>query len=63
MITAFRLVSLLGLALTLIPSILFAIDSLSLENVKTSMTIGMLLWLVSAPVVQGLKQKLPDASH
>lgn len=47
-----KIVSWLGLVLTLLPSILFFFDALSLDALKTAMIVGMLLWLVSAPFTQ-----------
>ncbi|MBK1880513.1 hypothetical protein [Pelagicoccus mobilis] len=58
MITTLRTIAWLGLVLTLLPSILFFFDAISLENLKTAMTAGMILWLVFSPLVQKAKTKL-----
>ncbi len=50
-----KIVSYIGLALTIVPSVLFFNDAMSLDAMKTSMTIGMLCWLVAAPLAQRTK--------
>ncbi len=54
--TALRILSRLGLALTIGPAFLFLVDAMSLETVKTTMMLGVALWLVSAPILQRQKQ-------
>ena len=44
--TILNILSLIGLALTLIPSILLLTDSLKANQVTLLMTIGMVLWFV-----------------
>lgn len=44
-----RTVSFLGLALTLVPSILVFLNVVQLEDYKTLMLIGTLLWFLTAP--------------
>jgi hypothetical protein len=58
MIIILRIISYLGLGLTVVPSILFAADAMGHDSMKTAMTIGMVLWLGTAPFVQRAKQKL-----
>ena len=44
-----KIISLVGLALTLIPSILVFTGSIDLDSGKILMFIGTLVWFVSAP--------------
>ncbi|MEX0330715.1 MAG: hypothetical protein AB3N64_04765 [Puniceicoccaceae bacterium] len=46
-----------GLALTILPSILFLTGTLQLATVKIVMLIGTVLWLVAAPMVQKLNKE------
>ncbi|MEX0326774.1 MAG: hypothetical protein AB3N33_11875 [Puniceicoccaceae bacterium] len=48
-----------GLALTVLPSILFLTGTLQLGTVKLVMIIGTVLWLVAAPMVQKLNKEHP----
>ena len=50
MTTWLRLVSYLGLALTLLPSFLVFAGRLSLPTFKTLVLVGTLLWLTTAPL-------------
>ena len=47
--TALKLVSWLGLALTLLPSFFVFTDRLSLETFQAVVLAGSLLWLTTAP--------------
>ncbi len=46
---AARIVSMVALAATILPALLFVADRLSLPEVKTWMTASMVVWYVSAP--------------
>lgn len=54
--TALRILSWLGLALTIGPAFLFLVDAMNLETVKATMILGAALWLASAPILQRQKQ-------
>ena len=47
----------LGLALTLLPAVLFLFDAVTLPTTKGMMVVGMLLWFVSAPITQHIKHE------
>ncbi len=51
-----RILSYVGLLLTVIPSILVFAGSISLELHKQLMTVGMLLWFLTAPFWMNLKE-------
>ncbi|MBK1875334.1 hypothetical protein [Pelagicoccus mobilis] len=42
--TMLRIIGWLGLVLTLVPSLLFLFDAISIESLKLAMTIGMVVW-------------------
>jgi hypothetical protein len=44
-----KLVSLAGLVLSIVPSILFFMDSMDMSSMKLWMGLGMVMWMVSAP--------------
>ena len=48
--TALKIVSFLGLCLTIVPSVLVLKDKIDFELHKTLMIIGMLMWFVTAPL-------------
>jgi hypothetical protein len=56
-----RIISFLGLILTVFPGILVFMGKLSFENYKTWVLIGTLIWFATAPfwINKGL-QKTPD---
>ena len=56
MLIALKILARLGLVLTIIPSILFLLGHMGLEEVKSTMLTGTLFWLVAAPRLQILKQ-------
>ncbi len=47
--TLLKLISCLGLILTVIPSILYFMGNISQETSNDLMALGMILWFVSAP--------------
>jgi len=47
--TLLKLISYLGLILTVIPSILYFMGNISQETSHDLMALGMILWFVSAP--------------
>lgn len=47
-----KTIALLGLALTIIPAFAFLFDGMSLDAVKTTMTIGAVLWFGTSPLLQ-----------
>lgn len=47
--TLIKILSYLGLALTIIPSILVFMEKIEMGTNKNLMAIGMLLWFVTAP--------------
>ena len=55
--TVLRILGRLGLALTILPSILYLAGTIDLGRVKLVMIIGMVLWLVAAPLVQKLNKE------
>ncbi len=55
--TVLKILARLGLGLTIIPSILFLFDSMSLETVKIIMIIGLVLWFATAPLIQKTSQE------
>lgn len=50
--TVLKILGRVGLALTLLPSILYLVGSMQLGTVKVVMVTGTVLWLVAAPLVQ-----------
>lgn len=44
-----KLLSFAGLALSIVPSILFFMDSMDMGSMKLWMGLGMIMWMVSAP--------------
>jgi hypothetical protein len=61
MTTLLRIIAYLGLILTIAPSLLFFMDAMNLDTMKKAMTIGMVLWLCAAPLVQKSKEKTAGA--
>jgi ABC-type uncharacterized transport system permease subunit len=51
-----KFISLVGLVFTIYPPVLYFMGDASLERMKFSMGIGMVLWLVSAPFWINKKQ-------
>lgn len=51
-----KALSWLGLALTIGPAFLFLADTMTLETVKITMVIGVVLWLFTAPILQKQNQ-------
>lgn len=47
--TLLKIISYIGLILTVIPSILYFMEKISQEASNDLMTLGMILWFVSAP--------------
>ena len=47
--TIFKLISLIGLVLTLLPSILVFNGTITLDNNKWLMMVGTILWFASVP--------------
>jgi len=47
--TLLKIISYIGLILTVIPSILYFMEKISQETSNDLMTLGMILWFVSAP--------------
>ena len=60
--TVLKILGRLGLALTILPSLLFLIGTLQLATVKMVMIIGTVLWLVAAPMVQKLNKQAATES-
>ena len=56
MTAVLKILSRLGLALTIIPAFLFLLDSMSLKTVKLTMIAGAVLWLITAPIIQKQNQ-------
>jgi hypothetical protein len=52
MILVLKYVARLGLVLTILPSILVLMDSMTLANAKWMMILGTVLWLGLAPFIQ-----------
>jgi hypothetical protein len=50
-----RIISMLALAATILPSLLFFADRISLAQAKTWMLIAMVVWYVSAPLWMQIK--------
>lgn len=50
--TVLKILSYLGLVLTVIPSFMFLMDLMSLESVKLVMILGGVLWFATAPILQ-----------
>ncbi len=55
MLVLFKLLGAVGLALTVIPSLLLMFGLLTLETNKSLMTVGMLAWFTSALVISKLR--------
>ena len=55
--TVLKILGRVGLALTLLPSILFLAGFMQLGVVEVVMIIGTVLWLVAAPLVQKLNKE------
>ena len=47
----------LGLVLTIVPSFIYLFGSMELAEVKATMIIGTIMWLVLAPVIQKQSQE------
>lgn len=62
MITLLRILSWLGLTLTVLPPVLYLFDALPLDSLKYAMATGMLLWFVTAPFVQHMRVTMKDAA-
>jgi hypothetical protein len=45
----FIVLSILGLILSIVPSLLFFLGSMDLDSMKLWMGIGMVIWMVTAP--------------
>lgn len=56
MLTVLKILARLGLVLTIIPSILFLMGHIELGEMKSTMLTGSVLWLITAPRLQILKQ-------
>jgi hypothetical protein len=61
--TILNILSLIGLALTLIPSILLLTDSLKANQVTLLMTIGMVLWFVCRTLRETLFRPTEVSTH
>ncbi|MDQ8179195.1 hypothetical protein [Pelagicoccus sp. SDUM812005] len=48
MITVFKILGRIGLLLTILPAVLFYLDTIELDSVKLYMTIGMVAWFVGS---------------
>ena len=55
--TVVKILGRLGLALTILPPILYLAGNIELGTVKLVMIIGTVLWLVAAPLVQKLNKE------
>lgn len=55
MSTLLRIISSLGLALTILPPVLFLAGSMTLERVQVLMILGTVVWFLSAPIGQRLR--------
>lgn len=51
----------IGLLLTAIPCFLHLFDALSLSQTKLLMVIGMILWFITAPIIQ--RERYAFAHH
>jgi hypothetical protein len=47
----------LGLILTIVPPVLYLIGNMDLPEVKMTMLIGTIMWLLIAPVIQSQKEQ------
>ena len=61
--TILNILSLIGLALTIIPSILLLTDSLKPAQVTLLMTIGMVLWFVSRTLRETMFRPTEVSTH
>ncbi|MDG1358172.1 MAG: hypothetical protein P8P36_08265 [Akkermansiaceae bacterium] len=61
--TILNILSLIGLALTLIPSILLLTDSINSAQLTTLMTIGMVLWFVCRILRETLFKPTEVSTH
>jgi hypothetical protein len=61
--TILNILSLIGLALTLIPSILLLTDSLKANQVTLLMTIGMVLWFVCRTLRETMFRPTEVSTH
>ena len=61
--TILNILSLIGLALTLIPSILLLTDSLKANQVTLLMTIGMVLWFVCRTLRETIFRPTEVSTH
>ena len=52
-----RILSVIGLALILIPSCMYLFGAIGKPGMKSLMLIGTVLWFVSAPMLIGAKPK------
>ena len=61
--TILNILSLIGLALTLVPAILLLTDTLKAGQVTTLMTIGMVLWFVCRTLRETLFKATEVSTH
>lgn len=61
--TILNILSLIGLALTLIPSILLLTDSLKANQITLLMTIGMVLWFVCRTLRETMFRPTEVSTH
>jgi hypothetical protein len=61
--TILNILSLIGLALTLIPSILLLTGSLKAGQVTTLMTVGMVLWFVTRTLRETMFRPTEVSTH
>ena len=61
--TILNILSLIGLALTIIPSILLLTDSFKAGQVTLLMTIGMVLWFVARTLRENLFRPTEVSTH
>ena len=47
-----KLIGRLGLLLTLLPSLLYLLDIMTLSTTKLIMIVGAIMWMAAAPIVQ-----------
>lgn len=47
----------LGLVLTIVPPVLYLMGNMELPEVKMTMLIGTIMWLVIAPVIQSQNEQ------
>lgn len=52
-----KIITRLGLVLTIVPAFLFLFDQAVLSEVKSTMITGTAMWLVFAPLIQKQRQE------